>query len=93
VAELAPGFDWSAFMAGAGLTKASRVVVQEKSAFPAIAAIFAKTPIDTLKAWQASISPTRPRPISPRPSTRRTTSSATRHWPGPRRSSPAGSAA
>jgi putative endopeptidase len=53
VAELAPGFDWSAFTAGAGLTKASRVVVQEKSAFPAIAAIFAKTPIDTLKAWQA----------------------------------------
>jgi putative endopeptidase len=53
VAELAPGFDWTAFMAGAGLTKAGKVVVQEKTAFPAIAAIFANTPIDTLKAWQA----------------------------------------
>ena len=51
--ELAPGFDWTAFMAGAGLSKAGKVVVQEKSAFPKIAAIFAKTPIDTLKAWQA----------------------------------------
>ncbi|MDB5424647.1 MAG: peptidase, partial [Phenylobacterium sp.] len=53
VAELAPGFDWTAFMAGAGLGKVSQVVVQEKTAFPAIAAIFAKTPVDTLKAWQA----------------------------------------
>jgi putative endopeptidase len=51
--ELAPGFDWAAFMTGAGLTKADKVVVQEKSAFPQIAAIFAKAPIDTLKAWQA----------------------------------------
>jgi len=53
VGELAPGFDWAAFMAGAGLGKTPHVVVQEKSAFPAIAAIFAKAPIDTLKAWQA----------------------------------------
>jgi putative endopeptidase len=53
VGELAPGFDWAAFMAGAGLTKADQVVVQEKSAFPQIAAIFAKTPVETLKAWQA----------------------------------------
>ncbi|HEV7385281.1 MAG TPA: M13-type metalloendopeptidase, partial [Phenylobacterium sp.] len=53
VGELAPGFDWAAFMAGAGLTKADHVVVQEKSAFPKIAAIYAKTPVETLKAWQA----------------------------------------
>jgi putative endopeptidase len=51
--ELAPGFDWSAFMAGAGLTKATRVVAQENTAFPKLAAIYAKTPIATLKAWQA----------------------------------------
>jgi putative endopeptidase len=50
---LAPGFDWPAFMKGAGLTKASRVVAQENTAFPKIAEIFAKTPIATLKAWQA----------------------------------------
>jgi putative endopeptidase len=53
VGELAPGFDWAAFMAGAGLTKAGHVVVQEKTAFPKIAAIYAKTPVETLKAWQA----------------------------------------
>jgi putative endopeptidase len=53
LAGMAPGFDWTAFMAGAGLTKASHVVVQENSAFPKIAAIYAKTPLATLKAWQA----------------------------------------
>jgi putative endopeptidase len=53
LAGLAPQFDWAAFMAGAGLTKADHVVVQEKTAFPQIAAIFAKTPVETLKAWQA----------------------------------------
>ncbi len=53
LSALAPGFDWTAFMGGAGLTKATRVVAQENSAFPKIAAIFAKTPIATLKAWQA----------------------------------------
>jgi putative endopeptidase len=53
LADMAPGFDWPAFMAGAGLTKATRVVAQENTAFPKIAAIFAKTPIATLKAWQA----------------------------------------
>ena len=53
LAGLAPGFDWAAFMRGAGLTQATHVVVQENTAFPKIAAIFAKTPIATLKAWQA----------------------------------------
>ena len=53
LAALAPGFDWSAFLAGAGLTKATHVVAQENTALPKIADIFAKTPIETLKAWQA----------------------------------------
>ena len=53
LAELAPGFDWSAFMASAGLTKATRIVAQENTAFPKLAAIYAKTPLATLKAWQA----------------------------------------
>lgn len=51
--KLAPGFDWNAFLAGAKLTKASQVVVGEKTAFPKIADIFARTPIETLKAWSA----------------------------------------
>jgi putative endopeptidase len=50
--DLAPGFDWGPFLEGAGFGKATTVVVQEKSAFPKIAAIFARTPMSTLKAWQ-----------------------------------------
>jgi putative endopeptidase len=50
---LAPGFDWAPFLDGAGFGKAATIVVQEKTAFPKIAAIFAKTPMSTLKAWQA----------------------------------------
>ncbi len=53
LADMAPGFDWTAFMAGAGLTQVSHLVVQENTAFPKIAEIFAKAPIETLKAWQA----------------------------------------
>ena len=50
---LAPGFDWAAFISGAGLTKATHVVAQENTAFPKIAAIFDSAPLATLKAWQA----------------------------------------
>jgi putative endopeptidase len=53
LAALAPGFDWAAFMGGAGLSKVSHVVVQEQTAFPKIAAIYAKAPLATIKAWQA----------------------------------------
>jgi putative endopeptidase len=53
--KLAPGFEWSAFLDGAGFGggKVKTVVVQEKTAFPKIAAIYARTPMETLKAWQA----------------------------------------
>jgi len=53
LASLAPGFPWKAFLAGAELDKSTRVVVSEKTAFPKIAAIYAKTPVKTLKAWAA----------------------------------------
>ena len=53
LSELAPGFEWNAFLEGAGFGKVDHVVVQERTAFPKIAAIFGKTPIETLKAWQA----------------------------------------
>ncbi|MGA0605607.1 M13 family metallopeptidase [Phenylobacterium sp. VNQ135] len=49
----APGFDWNAFLAGADLGRAKRVIASENTAFPKIAAIYAKTPVDTLKAWLA----------------------------------------
>jgi putative endopeptidase len=51
--KLAPGFPWQAFFAGADLPPLQRVIVSEKSAFPKIAALYAKTPVETLKAWQA----------------------------------------
>lgn len=50
---LAPAFPWRAFLDGAGLGGTNRFVVFEKTAFPRIAAIFAETPLQTLKAWLA----------------------------------------
>jgi putative endopeptidase len=50
---LAPKFAWKKFLNEAGLAKVERVVVAEKSAFPKIAGIFDKTPLETLQAWQA----------------------------------------
>ncbi len=54
LSHFAPGFDWSAFLAAAGLTSQSRVIVAERSALPRIAAIFAVTPLPVLKAWMAA---------------------------------------
>jgi putative endopeptidase len=53
LAKLAPGFAWNAFLKQAQLGDRTRVIVAEKSAFPKLAAIYAKTPVETLKAWQA----------------------------------------
>ncbi|MBW8815169.1 MAG: peptidase M13 [Caulobacterales bacterium] len=53
LAALAPGFDWKAFLAGADLSAATRVIAAENTAFPKIAAVFAKTDPETLKAWLA----------------------------------------
>jgi putative endopeptidase len=51
--KLAPGFAWKTFLANADLSKVNRVIVAEKSAFPKLAAIYAKAPVETLKAWTA----------------------------------------
>jgi len=53
LAAFAPGFDWNAYLAGAKLEGVQRVVLRENTAIPKIAAIYAKTPLETLKAWQA----------------------------------------
>jgi putative endopeptidase len=53
LAKAAPGFDWTAFFAGADLGQVKRVIVSENTAFPKIAAIYAKTPLPVLKAWSA----------------------------------------
>ena len=49
----APGFPWKAFLEGAGLARVDRVIVAENTALPKIAAIYARTPLETLKAFQA----------------------------------------
>ena len=49
----APGFAWKPFLANADLSKVTRVVVGEKSAFPKLAAGYARTPVPTLQAWSA----------------------------------------
>jgi len=55
-AELAaytPGFDWNRYLAQTGLPKVERIIVTTNTAFPKIAKIYADTPLETLKAWQA----------------------------------------
>ena len=51
--KLAPGFAWEKFLSEAKMAKLNRVIVAEKSAFPKIIDTYAKTPIDTICAWQA----------------------------------------
>jgi putative endopeptidase len=56
VAELkkfAPGFAWERFLVETKMPKLTRVVIAEKSAFPKIADIYSKAPIDTIRAWHA----------------------------------------
>ena len=50
---LAPGFDWNAFATAGGVAAAKKVIVAENTAFPKIAQVFADTPLDTIKAWEA----------------------------------------
>jgi putative endopeptidase len=40
-------------LASAGLADLDRVIVEENTAFPKIAAVYGRTPLDGLKAWQA----------------------------------------
>ncbi|WP_242098380.1 M13-type metalloendopeptidase [Sphingomonas sp. CROZ-RG-20F-R02-07] len=49
----APGFPWATFWNAAGIAKAERAIVAQNTAFPKIAAVFAATDLDTLKAWEA----------------------------------------
>jgi putative endopeptidase len=50
---LAPDFDWSAFLAGVAAPPVEQMIVSQDTAVPKVARIFAETPLDTLKAWQA----------------------------------------
>ena len=53
LAAYAPGYDWNAWLAGGKLSAADKIIVSQNTAFPKIARIFAETPIETLRAWQA----------------------------------------
>lgn len=48
----APGLDWAAHLAAAGAPGQAKVIVGPKSAIQKIAAIYADTPLATLKAWE-----------------------------------------
>ncbi len=49
----APGFPWRVYFNEAGLGKVDHAVVRQNTAFPKIAKIYADTPVETLKAWEA----------------------------------------
>jgi putative endopeptidase len=49
----APGLDWSAHLDAAGTPGQATVIVGPKSALQALAALYAATPLETLKAWEA----------------------------------------
>ncbi len=53
LAAAAPGFDWAAFLNAAGLGDLDHLVMQENTALPRLAAIYAETPMQTLRAWAA----------------------------------------
>ncbi|NQE61965.1 M13 family metallopeptidase [Caulobacter sp. RHG1] len=50
---MTPGYDWKRYLAAAELSGVDRIIVTTNTAFPKFAKIYADTPVDTLKAWQA----------------------------------------
>jgi putative endopeptidase len=53
LAELAPGFEWPAFLKAAGIGGVKQLIVAENTAFPKIAQICQDTPLPVLQARQA----------------------------------------
>ncbi|HTI66995.1 MAG TPA: M13 family metallopeptidase [Caulobacteraceae bacterium] len=53
LAKFAPGFPWTTFLKAAEVPGLPKVIVNEKTAFPKISAVFARTPLPTLRAWAA----------------------------------------
>ena len=53
LAKFAPGFAWNEFLINARMPKLTRLIIAEKSAFPKIAALYAKAPLETIRAWHA----------------------------------------
>ena len=53
LATYAPGLDWQAFFAGAGIADQATMLVGPQTAIKAEAALYARTPLPTLKLWEA----------------------------------------
>jgi len=53
LAKYAPSFAWSSFFAGAKIPAQKRIIVRENTAIRELAGIVAKTPLSTLKEWEA----------------------------------------
>jgi putative endopeptidase len=53
LSKFAPGFPWKNFLAETKMEKLSRVIVAEKSAFPKLAQIYTKAPLETIRTWAA----------------------------------------
>jgi putative endopeptidase len=53
LAVYAPGFHWASFFAGGKIPPQKRLNVNEKTALRDLAAIYARTPLQTLKDWEA----------------------------------------
>jgi len=51
LASFAPGFPWEAFFKAQGIDVARKVIVRENTAFPPLAALFARTPIAVLRDY------------------------------------------
>ena len=49
----ASGFDWQAYLSGAGLADQPTIIVNETTAVTALAALYAATPLPVLKDWLA----------------------------------------
>ncbi len=52
LAAYAPGLDWTAWFAGAGIAPQKRIIVNENTAIRDIVALYARAPLDTIKLWQ-----------------------------------------
>jgi putative endopeptidase len=52
LAAYAPGLDWSAYMAAARIPAVPQYLVSDNTAIKALAALYDKTPLATLKTWQ-----------------------------------------
>jgi len=53
LAKYAPAFPWASYFAGAKIPAQNRMIIRENTAIKAIADVYGKTPLSTLKEWEA----------------------------------------